>query len=170
MKILENIGKFPCVFVKQHYYIEYGRIITFRHQRKQYHERRNRKTFVIIDFGLSYEIKDLNRENYVQHGKKPFGVQVESYIPWPIEMNIMSYIARKVQDKTSAGYGAIQPEIWSNKMENASELKELCNIFLKTNDLLQDELFRERSAKIIWNVSINGWRQCVEKHGERCGI
>lgn len=105
------------------------------------------KTFVIIDFGLSYEIKDLNRENYVQHGKKPFGVQVESYIPWPIEMNIMSYIARKVQEKTSAGYGAIQPDIWSNKMENASELKELCNMFLKTNTLLQDELFSREECK-----------------------
>jgi len=108
---------------------------------------RNRKAFIIIDFGLSYEIQYLNLEKYVEHEKKPFGVRVESYIPWPIEMNLLSYIARVVQDQTTSGYGPMKPEIWVKKVENVSELKTVCNLFIKSNALLQDKLFTKEECK-----------------------
>lgn len=94
--------------------------------------------FIIIDFGLSYEIKNLDRTNYNQTGKTPFGVRVESYVPWCIEINILSHIARVVQP---AKGGELQKEKWTEEVKNAAELKELCNLFVKNNTLLQDNVF-----------------------------
>jgi serine/threonine protein kinase len=105
--------------------------------------------FIVIDFGLAYESKNLNRTNYAQSKSIPFGVRTDSYVPWCIEINILSYIARLVQplEKKTSKYGELQEEKWSEKVRDVSELKEICNKFMKTNALLRSELFSEDERK-----------------------
>lgn len=131
---------------------------------------RIQKAFIIIDFGLSYEIQYLNNKKYIEHETKPFGVRVESYVPWPIEMNLLSYIARVVQDQTDSGYGPMKMETWTKELENVSELKTICNLFIKDNVLLQDDIFSKEERKDYlerlhkWVEKMRGktWREIWE--------
>ena len=68
-----------------------------------YHETNH--VFVFIDFGLNVNSTTLKLANYMKDlDKKPFGILTKSYIPWNIDIILLSYISRQMQPKNKQGF------------------------------------------------------------------
>ncbi len=52
----------------------------------------NGRSTIMIDFGISYNGENLTMEKYVELDK-PFGIKAPFYIPWPIEIIMLSHIS-----------------------------------------------------------------------------
>ena len=79
---------------------------------------------IIIDFGLSYETRLLNMDEYKENAKSPFGVEIDSYIPWCIEIILLSYVARQIGTKKK--YSVLE-ELLRTPITDIKPMEALCN-------------------------------------------
>jgi len=118
---------------------------------------KGQQSFVIIDFGLSYEIKNLKRENYAKYTEKPMGVLANTYVTWPVEMILLSHIARTMQEELpDREYGPLKTELWSKKIEDMMRLKNICSVFVKENRLLQNKMF-SNEERVDYLKRLHNW-------------
>ena len=108
-----------------------------------FHEKK--RVFIIIDFGLSVNSKMLDITTYITDSKHPFGIMTEAYIPWNLDIIILSYLAREVQPRNKDGtYQSIDPTKFDSKLD-INSLKTIINKFIANNPLLKEKaLFQEK--------------------------
>jgi len=109
--------------------------------------------FIMIDFGLSVEVADLEPATYVKTSQKPFAFLSEKYQPWCIDIVLMAYIARQI---TTAGPNSVgdtrrpvSDEKFSSKIPEAGiqEMTRLCSLYISNNRTFQTVLFDEQEKK-----------------------
>jgi serine/threonine protein kinase len=79
---------------------------------------------IIIDFGLSYETRKLEMTEYKENAKSPFGVEIDSYIPWCIEIILLSYVARQIGTKKTY---SVSEELLRTPITDIKPMEALCN-------------------------------------------
>ena len=79
---------------------------------------------IIIDFGLSYEARLLEMDEYKENAKSPFGVEIDSYIPWCIEIILLSYVARHIGTKKKY---SVSEELLKTPITDIKPMEALCN-------------------------------------------
>lgn len=92
----------------------------------------------IIDFGLSYILKNINKTNY----KDVFFVYAPEYAPWCIEIIVINYIIHKLNIE------------WMDKEITIEILDKIVNEYIKYNYAI-NELFTEKEKIIIKENYIN---------------
>ena len=92
----------------------------------------------IIDFGLSYILKNINKTNY----KEVFFVYAPEYAPWCIEIVVINYIIHKLNIE------------WMNKEITIEILEKIVNEYIKYNYAIK-ELFTEKERNTIKENYIN---------------
>lgn len=114
---------------------------------------------IIIDFGLSYNSKHLDINNYIKEETRPFGITVPFYIPWTVETIMLSHIANQLRGKG----GHIDEEKLKMPFDKLTMFKDLCNEYVKKNGLLQNKkLFKEEEKenyKKMLNEWIENWKE-----------
>ena len=117
---------------------------------------------IIIDFGLSYDMKHLDINKYVSEENKPFGIMAPYYMPWCIEIILLSHIANDISSKDRH----VQEEKLSKQFNEVSKYQEICKTYIKKHVLLDaicnEEEKRAFEATLMeWVKSWNGktWRE-----------
>ena len=123
-------------------------------------------TFVIIDLGLASDSKMLELSNYKKDvSKRPFGVQTDSYVPWALDLNLLSYIARQVQTQRVDGvYNALDPAIFDSvpTRTHIAEMKEIVTKYIETNPLFAKKCFTDKDLNEFekrYHALIKSWRE-----------
>ena len=108
-----------------------------------YHEKNH--VFVLIDFGLSVDSTSLDLSNYTKDkNQKPFGILVDSYIPWNLDIILLSYIARQIQPKNEKGkYAQLEKEEFDKTISNTTDIKRIVTKFIKDNVVFRENGFKE---------------------------
>ena len=117
---------------------------------------------VIIDFGLSYDTKHLDINKYITEEKKPFGIVAPYYMPWCIEIVLLSHIAYDISSKDRH----VNEDKLNKQFNEVSKYQEICKTYIKKHFLL-DEICNENEKKVYetglmdWVKSWNGksWRE-----------
>ena len=127
-----------------------------------YHE--NNNVFVIIDFGLSVDSRSLELTNYTKEGdKSPFGILVDSYMPWNIDILLLSYIARQIQPKGKNNeYEYREGGRFDEKITDTKPMKQMVTRFVKDNRLFKNPCFSEKELLEFekkYHAYIQTWRE-----------
>lgn len=129
---------------------------------------------IIIDFGLSTQIKNIETEQYMK-SKQPFGVGGDNiYPPWCIEVVLLSNIARKIKKTNATTNSYMDEQKFLEKVIVVDDLKKLCTLHVNQNDNfkviiyskseLQDfekrlhawvETFKDKSWKEVWTMIVS---------------
>lgn len=119
---------------------------------------------IIIDFGISYDANNLTLENY-KKTTIPFGIKASFYIPWCIEIVLLSNISHDIFKHNSE---SIEKKI--NESVNQKDilyLKKIVEEYIKLHVFLQDnnlftkterEEFTEKMNKYIEEFNGKTWR------------
>ena len=132
--------------------------------------------FVAIDFGISVLFSDIETSTYEMNAKKPFGISASHYIPWCIDIMILSYIARQIKlDNPNPNSTYVDSKKFNAKPTSTSieEMKAIClkyatslNIFIDSQEkeVLIDQLhkwvqdFSSKTYKDIWTLLIANYK------------
>ena len=112
--------------------------------------------FILIDFGFCIESKKIELANYMQ-SIRPFGKIADSYSPWCIEIILLSYISKYIQDPKSPIY-KINDSIFQQKIidTNTRELKRRCTLFIKKNSLFETQFFSNNEIQ-EFETALHKW-------------
>ena len=126
------------------------------------------KVYVIIDFGLGTLSENISWANYKNTEGQPFGILVDSYIPWNIDILFLSYISRIVQPLETSGKKYVSrlenEKVWKEKVkrDNVSTMKSMVKKFLESNQVFQNKtLFEEKDLKTFeqnYHKLIESWK------------
>ena len=113
--------------------------------------------FIIIDFGLARLVKDMEATNYEKNIKNRFGVLIETYPPWAIDIVILSFISKHVH-KTVTKSSGVDPVKFNAKIDdsNITLLKRHCTLYATKNPALQLRLFTETDRKTV-ETQLHKW-------------
>lgn len=113
--------------------------------------------FIIIDFGLARLVKDMEAANYEQNIKTKFGVLIETYPPWAIDIVILSFIAKYVH-KTISKSSGVDSVKFNAKIDDShiTILKRHCTLYATKNPVLQLQLFTETDRKMV-ETQLHKW-------------
>jgi len=97
--------------------------------------------FKMIDFGLSSQISVLQPEQYV-NSKRPFGISTEHYAPWSVEIILLSYIAKQVQNSENQDKSVNATKFEQEKITKSTTdiMKRYCS-FTVNSPLLKSPIF-----------------------------
>jgi serine/threonine protein kinase len=124
---------------------------------------------IIIDFGLSFNKKNLFEFEHPKMLKEIFYIYYDAYPPWCIDIVLLSYISQKVLLKktdvqTSGGDDDLIKEIYENGSVDIKELQNIVDNFIDKNDILKwvDELDTKIIEKGIKTKIKNQWYFYIE--------
>jgi hypothetical protein len=103
---------------------------------------------IIIDFGLSYETRLLDISEYEVNAKEPFGVEIDSYIPWCIEIILLSYIARQIGNKKRY---SVSKDLLRTPITNIRPMEVLCESHIDKIDVISG------SEKEVAKTQLKKW-------------
>lgn len=117
--------------------------------------------FIIIDFGLSKQIKDMEATNYQKYSKRRFGVLVETYPPWAIDIVMLSYIAKQIKTNNSIAdlnASVVDLEKFKSKITETQlhEMKRHCTLYATKNEVFQMSIFTETDRKTM-ETKLHKW-------------
>ena len=114
----------------------------------------NTKTPIIIDYGLSSEIKKINTNKY----RDVFFVYGPDYSPWCIDICMLTYMANELKTEIIppgmlgfVGFEKKNAENWLDGMVTKEKLTIIINDFVTKNHTMID-LFSESQRKIYKNT------------------
>jgi len=115
-----------------------------------YHKKNN--AFIFIDYGFSTIRSDLEASVYETRANRPFGILTDNYIPWCIDIMLLSYIARQIKmDAPSSSY--VDPEKFNAKPSASAfdEMKQLCSKYVvnSLDTLCTEKEQREFAEKLV---------------------
>ena len=121
---------------------------------------------IIIDYGLSYNVSDIDIDEYAKNAANPFGVNVPWYSPWCIEVVMLSYIAKQIQTKADSAYKVDVTRL-DSKIEDLSTFAQMIDNYIDQNLILQHNIFGANEVKdykaglIEWVKGFKGktWRE-----------
>ncbi|MAC03901.1 MAG: hypothetical protein CMQ58_03780, partial [Gammaproteobacteria bacterium] len=87
---------------------------------------------VIIDFGLSYDTKHLDINKYITEEKKPFGIVAPYYMPWCVEIVLLSHVAYDISSKDRH----VNEDKLNKQFNEVSKYQEICKTYIKKHFLL----------------------------------
>ena len=126
------------------------------------------KVYVVIDFGLGTLSETISWTNYKNTEGKPFGILVDSYIPWNIDILFLSYISRIIQPLEASGKQYVSrvenEKVWKEKVkpDNVSTMKSMVKKFLESNKVFQNKtIFTEKDLKTFeqnYHKLIASWK------------
>lgn len=138
-----------------HTLAEYGIVHLDIKENNIMHDDKN-DVFILIDFGLSMITKDMEASTYEKNSEHPFGVLIETYSPWCIEIVMLSYIARQITKqtedaKTKKIIRRVDEAKFRAKITSTEEMKRHCGIFMTKNDILQTSIFTQDERRDLEN-------------------
>ena len=101
---------------------------------------------IIIDYGLSYNVSDLDIDEYAKNAANPFGVNVPWYSPWCIEVVMLSYIAKQIQAKADVAYKVDVTRL-DSKIEDLSTFATMIDNYIDQNLMLHHKIFGANEVK-----------------------
>jgi serine/threonine protein kinase len=106
--------------------------------------------FIMIDFGISVDRTSLDAKTYVKESLRPFGVMIDYYKPWCIEIILLSYIAKQITNQATK-HGdmslSVNASEFQTKKANVEIMKRLCTLYVSKSDMLQSPLFSKTERK-----------------------
>ena len=91
---------------------------------------------IIIDFGLSFEIKDLEKENY----EKIFFVYGPDYSPWCIDIAMICYICNEMGDN------------WTEEEVSLETIEKVVKEYVKKNTMIKQYFTQEEKEEYTENM------------------
>jgi len=121
---------------------------------------RQHDVFIIIDFGLSDTVQRIEPENYGKNSTYPFGISVDMYEPWCIEIILLSHIADHLT-KSRTNRDVDTEKFRNGKVDEQyiQELKRVVSLSIKKNDMLQQlPIFTKADRKAL-ETHVHAWIQ-----------
>jgi serine/threonine protein kinase len=110
----------------------------------------NTKNPIIIDFGLSSEITDLNKNNY----KDTFFVYGPDYGPWCIDICMLTYMANELESEIIPpgmlgflDYEEKKAVKWQDGMVTKEKISKVITDFIKKNTVMTDLLSEKQRSE-----------------------
>jgi len=110
----------------------------------------NTKNPIIIDFGLSSEITDLNKNNY----KDTFFVYGPDYGPWCIDICMLTYMANELESEIIPpgmlgflDYEEKKAVKWQDGMVTKEKITKVITDFIKKNTVMTDLLSEKQRGE-----------------------
>jgi len=110
----------------------------------------NTKNPIIIDFGLSSEITDLNKNNY----KDTFFVYGPDYGPWCIDICMLTYMANELESEIIPpgmlgflDYEEKKAVKWQDGMVTKEKISKVITDFIKKNTVMTDLLSEKQRGE-----------------------
>ena len=88
---------------------------------------------ILIDFGLSFELKDIEAKYDHSIAQDMYYVFYEKYPPWCIELVLLSYIVQEVVDKTP------QRILTKITAQDVQDMQKICNNFINNSEVFNLE-------------------------------
>lgn len=111
---------------------------------------------IIIDFGLSFQTAYLDMEKYQTLGAEQFfGIETPYYPPWCVEINVLSYMSRRLRTTTSI----LDTSLVAKAMEN-KDVEDIHNIvqeFVNKNSFLQNKAIIKESSLTTYKKDLSLW-------------
>ena len=104
---------------------------------------------IIIDFGLSFETNDLEKENY----EKIFFVYGPDYGPWCIDITMICYICNEMGDN------------WREEEVTIETIEKVVNEYVKKNTMINRHFTQEEQEEYTENMM--GYFQKKQTTGEK---
>jgi serine/threonine protein kinase len=111
---------------------------------------------VIIDFGMSYDKSLLNMNNYKEKATNPFGIAEKYYIPWCVEVIILSHIARYLMDHQTKKIIDENKERKIIDEKNIGILQTIVSDYMRENTILKMSVFTNEERE-TYNKKIMDW-------------
>ena len=112
----------------------------------------NKDASVIIDFGLSFDTKLLNVQEYKKLSR-PFGIVADYYIPWCIEVIMLSHIGEKMRTKTSV----LNEKDFEITLNDVSYLTKIFDNYKSKHSLLQSNLLFSEDERKTFTTNMHTW-------------
>lgn len=94
--------------------------------------------FIFIDFGFAEEEDRLDPSVYEKQSTRPFGIVVDHYVPWCVEIQLLSYIARIIKQTPQLTDNYVSSQIFNSKNNSIQKMKECATKYISTNTLFQN--------------------------------
>ena len=111
---------------------------------------------VIIDFGMSYDKTLLNLKNYKENVKHPFGIAEKYYIPWCIEVIMLSHISRYLMDHTTKKIIDEKKERKIIDEKNIGILQRIVSDYVGENTILKMSVFNQEEIE-LYKQKMTDW-------------
>ena len=117
----------------------------------------NGKSPIIIDFGISYYSEKLSMDKYVME-ERPFGIKAPFYIPWPIEIILLSHISHdKIDDSDKE-----KQNLLLNTPNKDSYLLDIFKLYQEKHLFLQSKKIFSDDERKEYNEKITNWLKTLE--------
>ena len=111
---------------------------------------------VIIDFGMSYDKTLLNLKNYKENVKHPFGIAEKYYIPWCIEVIMLSHISRYLMDHKTKKIIDENKERKIIDEKNIGILQRIVSDYVGENTILKMSVFNKEEIE-LYKKKMTDW-------------
>lgn len=117
----------------------------------------NGRSVILIDFGISYDAENLKLEKYVKE-KTPFGIKAPFYIPWCIEIIILSHISHDKLNKKPED----MEKVLNTPLKDISYLKTIIETYQKKNMILNSENMFSNEDRKLFDENLKKWVESLE--------
>jgi serine/threonine protein kinase len=111
---------------------------------------------IIIDFGLSYNKDLLNIATYKEKEKTPFGINTKYYIPWCIEVILLSHIARYLMNIKNKKIIDENKERKIIDEKNIGILQRIVSDYVGENTILKMSVFNKEEIE-LYKKKMTDW-------------
>jgi serine/threonine protein kinase len=114
--------------------------------------------FIMIDFGLSVFVSNLEPSVYAKTSKSPFAFLSEKYQPWCVDITLMAFIARRII--MSDTNRVVSEDKFNSKISNedVQEMRRICTMYVANNRTFQTILFDDNDRK-NYEMRLHTWVQ-----------
>ena len=122
---------------------------------------KNTKNPVIIDFGMSYDKSLLTLSNYKEIEKSPFGIAEKYYIPWCMEVIMLSHIGRYIMDHKTK---QIVDQKKIGKVIDETEmglLRRIVSEYMKENTIIKMPVFTNDDRE-LYKRKMTDWVESMK--------
>lgn len=111
---------------------------------------------IIIDFGLSFQTTNLALDKYqTLEAEQFFGIETPYYPPWCVEINVLSFLSRRLRGSASALDTSLV-----TKVIDGNDLEDIYSVvqnFVKKHSFLQRKDIVEESALAAYKSKLSQW-------------
>ena len=111
---------------------------------------------IIIDFGLSFQSDHLSLDKYqTLEAEQYFGIETPYYSPWCIEINVLSFISRRLRGKSSALDASLASKVIENK--DLEDIHTIVQDFVTKHSFLQNKKVVDEPTRNTYIKELSQW-------------
>ena len=111
---------------------------------------------IIIDFGLSFQTNHLALDKYqTLEAEQFFGIETPYYPPWCVEINVLSFLSRRLRGSASALDTSLATKVIDNN--GLEDIHSVVQNFVKKHSFLQSKDIVEESALAAYKSKLSQW-------------